>query len=46
MAENVLRFCDGRLDNQMIETDFIMQDNKTRTLKVENNPVRLDDFML
>ena len=46
MAENVLRFCDGRLDNQMIETDFVMQDNKTRTLKVENNPVRLDDFML
>ena len=46
MAENVLRFCDGRLDNQMIETDFVMQDNKTRTLKVENNPVRLDEFML
>tara|TARA_Y100001954_G_scaffold3398_1_gene3998 strand:- start:198 stop:1394 length:1197 start_codon:yes stop_codon:yes gene_type:complete len=46
MAENVLRFCDGRLDNQMIETDFVMQDNKTRTLKVENNPLRLDEFML
>ena len=46
MAESVLRFCDGRLDNQMIETDFVMQDNKTRTLKVENNPVLLDEFML
>ena len=46
MAESVLRFCDGRLDNQMIETDFVMQDNKTRTLKVENNPLRLDEFMI
>ena len=46
MAEHVVRFCDGRLDNQLMETDYLMQDNKTQSLTVKNNPVQLDEFML
>ena len=46
MAENVIKFCDGRLDNQLIETDYALQDNKSMSIRVENNPLQLDEFML
>lgn len=29
MADHILRYLDGRLDNRMIETDFLVQNNKT-----------------
>ena len=32
MADHVLRYVDGRLDNQLIDTDYLVQDNKSQTL--------------
>jgi hypothetical protein len=46
MAENVLKFVDGRLDNSMIDTDFLVQDNKTQTLDYKKEGVQLDAFMV
>ncbi len=46
MAENVKSFLDGRLDNQMIETDFIVQDNKTQNYTYDKSPLQLDNFMV
>lgn len=46
MAENVLRFCDGRLDNQLWDMDFMVQDNKNQSIISENKPLQLDEFMV
>jgi len=46
MADHVLRFVDGRLDNQMIETDYLVQDNKSQTLFFKKDSVQLDAFMV
>ena len=46
MAEHVLRYVDGRLDNQLIETDYLVQDNKSQTLSYEKESVQLDAFMV
>ena len=46
MAENVLRFCDGRLDNQLWDQDFMIQDNKNQSIISENKPLQLDEFMV
>jgi hypothetical protein len=46
MAENVLKFVDGRLDNSMIDADFLVQDNKTQTLDYKKEGVQLDAFMV
>lgn len=46
MAEHVLRFIDGRLDNQLIETDYLIQDNKSQTLDYKKDGVQLDAFMV
>lgn len=46
MAEHVLKFCDGRLDNSMIDTDFLVQDNKSRKIDYEKSSVHLDEFMV
>ena len=46
MAENVLRFCDGRLDNQLWNQDFMIQDNKNQSIISENKPLQLDEFMV
>lgn len=46
MAEHVLKFVDGRLDNSMIDTNFLVQDNKTRTLDYKKDSVHLDEFMV
>jgi len=46
MAEHVQRFVDGRLDNQMIDTDFLIQDNTNHKLKFEKSSVQLDAFMV
>ena len=46
MALHVEKFVDGRLDNQMIDTDFLIQDNTNHKLNFEKNSVQLDAFMV
>ena len=46
MADHVLKFVEGRLDNQMIETDYLVQDNKSQTLDYKKEGVQLDAFMV
>lgn len=46
MAEHVAKFVSGRLDNQLYDTDFIVQDNKSQTIDFKNNGVQLDEFMV
>ena len=46
MAEHVQKFVDGRLSNQMIDTDFLIQDNTNHRLNIEKSSVQLDAFMV
>ena len=46
MAEEVHAFVAGRLDNQMLDTQFAIQCNKTKSLNYEKSPVQLDQFMI
>tara|TARA_B100000579_G_C22832228_1_gene856675 strand:- start:800 stop:1996 length:1197 start_codon:yes stop_codon:yes gene_type:complete len=46
MAESVIKFCDGRLDNNLYDTDFILQDNKSQTMNYKINSLQLDEFMI
>jgi site-specific DNA-cytosine methylase len=46
MAAEVKSFVEGRSDNRLIETDFLMQDNKTQTYEYEKNGLHLDEFMV
>lgn len=46
MAEHVLKYLDGRLDNRMIDTDYLVQDNKNMTLNYKKDSVQLDAFMV
>ena len=46
MAEEVQAFVAGRLDNQMLDTQFAIQCNKTKSLNYEKSPVQLDQFMI
>ena len=46
MAEHVLKFVDGRLDNYLYDTDFIMQDNKSQTIDYKISSLQLDEFMV
>tara|TARA_Y100000389_G_scaffold189646_1_gene213638 strand:+ start:994 stop:2190 length:1197 start_codon:yes stop_codon:yes gene_type:complete len=46
MATEVLKFCDGRLDNQLWDQDFMVQDNKNESIISENKPLQLDEFMV
>jgi hypothetical protein len=46
MADHVFRFVEGRLDNQMIDTNFLVQDNKSQTLFYDKESVQLDAFMV
>ena len=46
MADHVLKFIEGRLDNQLIETDYLVQDNKSQTLDYKKESVQLDAFMV
>ena len=46
MATEVQAFVEGRLDNQMIDSDFVIQDNKTKSMHYEKTPVQLDQFMI
>ena len=46
MAEHVLKFCDGRLSNQLWDQDFMVQDNRKQSIISENKPLQLDAFMV
>lgn len=46
MAEEVLAYVEGRKANQLIDTDFMVQCNKTMRVEAKNNSVRLDAFMV
>lgn len=46
MAEQVQAFVHGRLDNQMLDTQFAIQCNKTKSINYEKSPVQLDQFMI
>ena len=46
MAEHVLRFCDGRLSNQLWNVDFMVQDNRKQSIQKQNKPLQLDAFMV
>ena len=46
MAAHVEKFVDGRLSNQMLDTDFLIQDNTNHKLNFEKNSVQLDAFMV
>ena len=46
MAEDVKAFVDGRLNNQMFDTDFLIQDNKSKSFDYEKYGVQLDEFMV
>lgn len=44
MAEHTIKFVDGRLSNQMIQSDFVIQDNKTQTITADLPVSTLDEF--
>ena len=46
MAEQVLKFVRGFLDNQLIDTNFLIQDNKSQENFYEKIPLQLDRFMV
>ena len=46
MATSVHAFIEGRLDNQLIDTEFLVQDNKTKSLDYERDVLKLDQFMV
>ena len=46
MATSVHAFVEGRLDNQMIDTKFLVQDNKNKSLDYQRESMQLDEFMV
>lgn len=46
MAAQVLKFVQGFLDNQLVDTNFIVQDNKSQENFYEKSPLQLDQFMV
>lgn len=44
MASQIVKYLDGQLD--LIETNFMIQDNKTKKLDYEEIGVQLDEFMV
>ena len=47
MAQEAISFCEGRKDNQLIETTFLMQNNKDQSYWNEKmTSVQLDQFMI
>ena len=43
-AAMVKKYLEGQLD--LIDTDFLVQDNKKKTYEYEKSPLQLDQFML
>ena len=46
MAAEVVKFVEGRSDNRLIETNYLVQDNKNNSWWSEQSSVQLDDFMV
>jgi site-specific DNA-cytosine methylase len=46
MASEVVKFVEGRSDNRLIETNYLVQDNKNNSWWSEQSSVQLDDFMV
>ena len=46
MASEVVKFVEGRSDNRLIETNYLIQDNKNNSWWSEKSSVQLDDFMV
>ena len=46
MAENVSKFVDGRLSNRMLDTDYVVQCNKSQKIEYKQNSLQLDEFMV
>lgn len=46
MADHVLKFIEGRLDNQLIETNYLVQDNKNQSYDYHKGGLQLDEFMV
>lgn len=46
MADNVLKFISGFLDNQLVDTNFLIQNNKSQENFYEKSPLQLDQFMV
>ena len=46
MAAEVIKFVEGRSDNRLIETDYLVQDNKNNSWWSEQSSVQLDAFMV
>lgn len=46
MAFEVVKFVEGRSDNRLIETNYLIQDNKNNSWWSEKSSVQLDDFMV
>lgn len=44
MADNVVRFVNGRMDNRLIETDYLLQDNTQAKVDYERAPNSLEEF--
>ena len=44
MMEQVIKFCNNRLD--LIDTDYILQDNKRKCHEYAENSLQLDQFMI
>ena len=44
MMEQVIKFCENRLD--LIDTDYILQDNKRKVHEYAQNSLQLDQFMI
>ena len=46
MADNILKYVSGFLDNQLVDTDFLVQNNKSQENFYEKKPLQLDQFMV
>ena len=46
MADQVNAFVEGRLDNQLIETKYLVQNNKNKSYDYEKDSLQLDEFMV
>ena len=44
MMEQIKLYFDGRLD--LIETDYLLQDNKRKVYEYEKSHLQLDEFMV
>tara|TARA_X000001388_G_C2126139_1_gene83247 strand:- start:173 stop:520 length:348 start_codon:yes stop_codon:yes gene_type:complete len=46
ISEQVNAFATGRLDNQLIETNYLVQNNKNKSYEYEKDSLQLDEFMV